>query len=228
MIPIIVLVLINITYFALEISGFGFFPKPLSPQEEKNALEAMKAGDMDARNKLIEHNLRLIAHIIKKYRSDSFEQEDLISIGTIGLIKAVQTFDVDKGVTLSTYAARCIENEILMYFRSIKKNGAEMYMDDPIDTDKDGNTIRLLDIIYSEEDTIEDVAQKIESEKLIGFVQNELSEREQKIIILRYGLNNRKPLTQREVASAINISRSYVSRIEKRALIKLRRLFETT
>ena len=228
MIPIIVLVLINITYFALEISGFGFFPKPLSPQEEKNALEAMKAGDMDARNKLIEHNLRLIAHIIKKYRSDSFEQEDLISIGTIGLIKAVQTFDVDKGVTLSTYAARCIENERLMYFRSIKKNGAEMYMDDPIDTDKDGNTIRLLDIIYSEEDTIEDVAQKIESEKLIGFVQNELSEREQKIIILRYGLNNRKPLTQREVASAINISRSYVSRIEKRALIKLRRLFETT
>lgn len=222
-----VLLLLNVAFFALEVTGTGFFPKPLSAKEEKEALERMKNGDNAARNRLIEHNLRLVAHIVKKYHSEAQEQDDLISIGTIGLIKAISTFNADKGINLSTYAARCIENEILMYFRGQKKNSAEVYIDDPIDTDKDGNAIRLLDIICSEDDTVEQISQLMENEKLKKYITDGLNERERRIIIMRYGLNNAQPLTQRDVADRMNISRSYVSRIEKRALIKLKQMFES-
>lgn len=222
----ILLLLINAAFFALEVSVTGFFPRPLSQKEEKEALEQMKNGDNAARDRLIEHNLRLVAHIVKKYHSEARDQDDLISIGTIGLIKAIGTFKPEKGINLSTYAARCIENEILMYFRSQKKTGAEVYIDDPIDTDKDGNSIRLLDVICSEEDTFENISRLIESEKLRRCIARELNARERSIIVMRYGLGNRRPRTQREVASLLNISRSYVSRIEKRALVKLRELLE--
>lgn len=223
----LLLLLVNAAFFALEVSVSGFFPKPLSQKEEKEALELMKNGDAEARDKLIEHNLRLVAHIVKKYHADAKDQDDLISIGTIGLIKAIGTFKTDKGINLSTYAARCIENEILMYFRSQKKTGAEVYIDDPIDTDKDGNTIRLLDVICSEEDTFENISRMMENEKLRRCVVEELNDRERRIIVMRYGLDNRRPKTQREVAKLLDISRSYVSRIEKRALIKLRTRFES-
>lgn len=223
----LLLLLVNAAFFALEVSVSGFFPKPLSQKEEKEALELMKNGDAEARDKLIEHNLRLVAHIVKKYHADAKDQDDLISIGTIGLIKAIGTFKTDKGINLSTYAARCIENEILMYFRSQKKTGAEVYIDDPIDTDKDGNTIRLLDVICSEEDTFENISRMMENEKLRRYVVEELNDRERRIIVMRYGLDNRRPKTQREVAKLLDISRSYVSRIEKRALIKLRARFES-
>lgn len=222
----ILLLLINATFFALEVGVAGFFPKPLSQKEEKEALERMKNGDTSARDTLIEHNLRLVAHIVKKYHSDAKDQDDLISIGTIGLIKAIGTFKTDKGINLSTYAARCIENEILMHFRALKKTGAEVYIDDPIDTDKDGNAIRLLDVICSEEDTFENISRMMENEKLRRCVQG-LNGRERRIIVMRYGLDNRRPRTQREVAAQLNISRSYVSRIEKRALTKLRALLES-
>ncbi|MBQ6552660.1 MAG: RNA polymerase sporulation sigma factor SigK [Clostridia bacterium] len=222
----ILLLLINAAFFALEVGVAGFFPKPLSQKEEKEALERMKNGDTSARDTLIEHNLRLVAHIVKKYHSDAKDQDDLISIGTIGLIKAIGTFKTDKGINLSTYAARCIENEILMYFRALKKTGAEVYIDDPIDTDKDGNAIRLLDVICSEEDTFENISRMMENEKLRRCVQG-LNGRERRIIVMRYGLDNRRPRTQREVAAQLNISRSYVSRIEKRALTKLRALLES-
>ncbi|MBP5207563.1 MAG: RNA polymerase sporulation sigma factor SigK [Clostridia bacterium] len=223
----ILFLLINAAFFALEVGVAGFFPKPLSQNEEKEALEQMKNGDASARDKLIEHNLRLVAHIVKKYHSDAKDQDDLISIGTIGLIKAIGTFKTDKGINLSTYAARCIENEILMYFRGQKKTSAEVYIDDPIDTDKDGNTIRLLDVICSEEDTFENISRMMENEKLRRCVSQELSARERRIIVMRYGLDNRHPRTQREVAKLLGISRSYVSRIEKRALLKLRALLES-
>ena len=223
----ILLLLVNAAFFALEVGVSGFFPKPLSPKEEKETLERMKNGDAAARDKLIEHNLRLVAHIVKKYHSDAKEQDDLISIGTIGLIKAVGTFKTDKGINLSTYAARCIENEILMYFRGQKKNGAEVYIDDPIDTDKDGNAIRLIDVICSEEDTFENISRMMENEKLRRCVTEGLSGRERRIIVMRYGLGNRRQMTQREVAARLNISRSYVSRIEKRALLRLRDMLES-
>jgi len=226
MINAIIFLLLNIAFFSLEISGITFFPKPLSQKEEKIELEKLKKGDVEAANKLIEHNLRLVAHIIKKYHSDSRDQDDLISVGTIGLIKAIRTFDSDKGVTLSTYAARCIENEILMYFRGQKRNNFEVFIDDPIDTDKEGNSIRLLDIICSEEDTMETISKLIENEKLRKYILNALTKRERTIIVMRYGLDNKKPKTQREVASIMKISRSYVSRIEKRALIKLKECFQ--
>ena len=220
------LLLLNVAFFALELNVAGFFPKPLSQKEEKEALERMKNGDAAARDKLIEHNLRLVAHIVKKYHSDAQDQDDLISIGTIGLIKAIGTFKQEKGINLSTYAARCIENEILMHFRGQKKTGAEVYIDDPIDTDKDGNSIRLLDVICSEEDTFENISRMMESEKLRRCVADGLDARERRIIVMRYGLDNRRPRTQREVAALMKISRSYVSRIEKRALMKLRALMD--
>ena len=222
----ILLLVINAAFFALEVGVTGLFPKPLSQKQEKDALERMKNGDASARDELIEHNLRLVAHIVKKYHSEAKDQDDLISIGTVGLIKAIGTFKTDKGINLSTYAARCIENEILMFFRGQKKN-VEVYIDDPIDTDKDGNTIRLLDVICSEEDTFENISRMMENEKLRKCVSERLNGRERRIVVMRYGLGNRRPLTQREVAGLLNISRSYVSRIEKRALQKLRLLLES-
>ena len=203
-------------YFALHVKGAGSFPPPLSAEREAELLEKSRNGDDDARNELIEHNLRLVAHIVKKYYNTGADQDDMISIGTIGLIKAVSTFNADKGIHLATYASRCIENEILMFFRNQKKTAQDVFISDPIDTDKDGNTLTL---IADEIDT------KIKVEKLRVILPVCLTERERLIIEMRYGLCGREELTQREIAKKLNISRSYVSRIEKSALEKLRKQF---
>ena len=182
-------------------------------------------GDEGARARLIEHNLRLVAHIIKKYYSNTDEVDDLISIGTIGLIKAVDTFDHTKNVRLVTYASRCVENEILMHFRARRRTAQDVSFSEPIDTDRDGNELTLLDVVAGEDTLSEDTELKINGEKVHRYLYEELEEREREIIVLRYGLVA-DPLTQREVAARLNISRSYVSRIEKRALEKLRARFE--
>lgn len=218
--------LCNLIYFALHVTSTGSFPKPLSAKQERECLIKIKEGDIDAKNMLIEHNLRLVAHIIKKYYSNLKDQEDLISIGTIGLIKAVSTFDYEKGTRFATYASRCIENEILMYFRGKKKTAQDIYISDPIDTDKDGNSLTLMDIMAEEDNIIDNIDLRIKSEQLYKYIETNLDDRERNIIILRYGLNGRIPLTQREVASKLKISRSYVSRLEKKALECLRTEFE--
>lgn len=215
----------NFLYFVLHISGGNSFPKPLGAKEEAKALQQMKQGDKAARTKLIEHNLRLVSHIVKKYYSKTNDTDDLISIGTIGLIKAIDSFNVDKNTRLATYASRCIENEVLMHFRNIRKTSQDLYMSDPIDTDKDGNPLTLIDIVSDGTDMAEDLELKLKSELLISLISQLDDQREKEIIILRYGLNNQKPLTQREVAQRLNISRSYVSRIEKKVLLKLRKQF---
>lgn len=188
----------------------------------------MKAGDNSARNKLVEHNLRLVAHIIKKYYGAQGDQDDLVSIGTIGLIKAINTYDPDKKIRLSSYASRCIENEILMYFRSAKKRAQDISLNEAIDTDKDGNPLTLLDILAVDDSILDELDMKLNSRKLGQFITEELGEREKRIIILRYGLNGKKPMTQKDVAALLGISRSYVSRIETRALKVLRKRFETS
>lgn len=188
----------------------------------------MKAGDNSARNKLVEHNLRLVAHIIKKYYGAQGDQDDLVSIGTIGLIKAINTYDPDKKIRLSSYASRCIENEILMYFRSAKKRAQDISLNEAIDTDKDGNPLTLLDILAVDDSILDELDMKLNSRKLGQFITEELGEREKRIIILRYGLNGKKPMTQKDVAALLGISRSYVSRIETRALRVLRKRFETS
>lgn len=201
------------------------FPKPLSSADEKRYVDLYLSGDESARSKLIEHNLRLVAHIIKKYYTQSGEQDDLISIGTIGLIKGVSTYRPDKGVRLATYASRCIENEILMYFRSLKKSSGDLSLSDAIDTDKDGNSLSLIDTISSDEDLLENISTKETYTQLMRYVREILTPREQHIISLRYGLGGTKPKTQRETAEICGISRSYVSRIEKKALTKLKQAF---
>ena len=216
----------HLLYFALHLEGNGSFPKPLSAKEEKLCFDQMAAGDLKARDKLIEHNLRLVAHIIKKYYSATNDQEDLISIGTVGLIKAVGTFDYSKGTRFATYASRCIENEILMHFRNLKKTSGEVYINDPIDMDKEGNTLTMMDIVADDENIIDSIDLKLRSEQLHKHIEGALDEREQTIIKLRYGLSGRRPMTQREVASKLHISRSYVSRIEKKALLILRKKME--
>lgn len=215
----------NIIFLVLHVSNSGSFPRPLTSSEEKHYLEAFKNGDNDAKNVLIEHNLRLVAHIIKKYYSNARDQEDLISIGTIGLIKAVTTFDIEKGTRLATYAARCIENEILMWFRNQKKTAQDISISEPIDTDKDGNQLTLIDVVSVDDTVIDDVDLKIKSEYLHKYVKTVLTGRERIIIEMRYGINGYLPKTQREVAEKLNISRSYVSRIEKKALCELREMF---
>ncbi len=212
--------------FALHIVSPNSFPKPLSAKEETACFERMAQGDCDARNCLIEHNLRLVAHIIKKYYSSVREQDDLISIGTIGLIKAVSTYNYQKGTRFATYAAKCIENEILMHFRGQKKNAMNLYISDPIDTDKDGNALTLGDVVADESNIVEDVDLKLKSERLYRSLDRGLDPREKEILILRYGLYGRTPMTQREVAGKLDISRSYVSRIEKKATLKLRQEFD--
>jgi len=213
----------GIYYLALHVTGAGSFPSPLSAAQEYELLKKTQDGDMSARNSLVEHNLRLVAHIVKKYYASGCDQEDLISIGTIGLIKAVSTFKPDKSIRLSTYAARCIENEILMHFRNLKKTAQDVYISDPIDTDKDGNALTLIDVIADEGDISEQLDTKIKLERLREILDSTLDRREKKIIELRYGLGGCKELTQREIAVMLKISRSYVSRIEKAALEKLRR-----
>lgn len=197
------------------------FPQPLSADEEAKLLKRMAAGDADARNILVEHNLRLVAHIVKKFDNTGEDTDDLISIGTIGLIKAINTFDPEKKTRLATYAARCIENEILMHLRSSKKTRGEVLLYDPIGSDKEGNEITLLDILGTEADLVVDrVEQRIESERLRDTL-GRLSRREKKILELRYGLLDGVRQTQREISKSLGISRSYVSRIEKRAISKL-------
>lgn len=212
-------------YLILHIENAGSFPKPLSAKEEKKALEQMASGDTEAKNRLIEHNLRLVAHIIKKYYSNYSDQEDLISIGTIRLIKGINSFDYTKGTRLATYASRCIENEILMHFRSQKKSAQDISMSEPIDTDSEGNPLTLSDIVYTDDTIADDLDKKIKIEKLREYINEMEDSRDREIILKRYGLFMSKPMTQREIAEEMGISRSYVSRIEKRALKKLREKF---
>lgn len=225
MLSLLLQILGNLYYFALHVTGAGAFPAPLSSKREAELLKRSRAGDLDARNKLIEHNLRLVAHIVKKYYTTSSNQDDLISIGTIGLIKAVSTFKSDKNIRLATYASRCIENEILMFFRNQKKSAQDIYISDPIDTDKEGNTLTLIDVIANNSDIVEELDIQMKIEKLRSIIKDVLDKRELEIIELRYGINNKPELTQREIAKKLNISRSYVSRIEKSALEKLRKHF---
>lgn len=223
---LVLMALSNLIYFALQITpGGGSFPPALSPDEEKRLVTEMRNGDTSAKDKLIEHNLRLVAHIIKKYYNSTVPQEDLISIGTIGLIKAVSGFDYTKGNRLAAYASRCIENEILMYFRSNKKAGLDVYISDPIDSDGEGNSLSLMDVICTE-DSIEDNLERSElAEKLYKYMDELLTERERKILYMRYGLRGTRSYTQREVAKKLKISRSYVSRIEKKAIGVLSKKF---
>ncbi|MEG1448077.1 MAG: RNA polymerase sporulation sigma factor SigK [Oscillospiraceae bacterium] len=214
--------LCNLLYFALHISGTSAFPKPLSSQEEQECFLKMKQGDEKSRDKLIEHNLRLVAHIIKKYYSNYKEQEDLISIGTIGLIKAVNSYDYEKKTKFATYASKCIENEILMYFRSKKKSNQDLFISDPIDCDGDGNSLTLMDVMSEEDSIADDIDLRMKSDTLYKILETKLTKRERNIIIMRYGLYNTIPKTQREVAKFFDISRSYVSRIEKKAIEILR------
>jgi len=219
--------LLNSLFTTLRLSGgTGSFPRPLKAEEERMYLERYAAGDLEARNILIEHNLRLVAHIIKKYYTQSGNQDDLISIGTIGLIKGISTFKPDKNVRLATYASRCIENEVLMHFRREKKTQGEVSLSDALDSDADGNSLSLMDVISVDDDMLDDLDARDACAKVRRCVARCLTEREQRIITLRYGLNGKPPLTQREIAAQSGISRSYVSRIEKKALEKLKACFE--
>ena len=216
------LLLANSLFLTLRLTGNpGSFPKPLSAKEEQMYLERSLAGDLEARNILVEHNLRLVAHIIKKYYTQSAEQEDLISIGTIGLIKAVDTFRPERKIRLATYASRCVENEVLMYFRSRKKLQGEMSLSDTIDGDDAGSTLCLMDVVGSDDTMLSDMADREEQQRIRYLVDTCLTDREAEVIRRRYGLTGELPQTQRQVAAAFSISRSYVSRIEKRALSKL-------
>ena len=201
------------------------FPPPLATEEEEEAFRLARRGDEDARQKLILHNLRLVSHIVRKYYATARNQEDLVSIGTIGLCKAVDSFKIDNGARFATYAAKCIQNEILMHFRSQKKLNAEVSMNETIDVDRDGNPLTYTDVISSEEDLPEEVMRSVEADRALALVRTRLDPRERQIITLRFGLNGMPPMTQREIALKLGISRSYVSRIEKAALDKLKEGF---
>ena len=212
--------------YSLRLSSGGSFPKPLSAKEERDYLARAAEGDLEARNILIERNLRLVAHIMKKYYTQASDQEDLISIGTIGLIKGISTFQPEKGTRLATYAARCIENEILMHFRGHKKSATDVSLSDYIETGKDGTSLSLMDVVCSDEDVFEQLSEQELIGRMSRAVQTVLEPREREILRMRYGLSGATPLTQREVAEQCGISRSYVSRIEKKALRKLREELE--
>lgn len=223
---LIQLILQNLTFFALHLKNLTSFPKPLSAKQETELLHKMKhQGDTNARTELIEHNLRLVSHIIKKYYANYDEQEDLISIGTIGLIKAIDSFDADKGARLATYAARCIENEILMFYRARKKDSNNISVNEPIDTDSEGNPLTLIDIISVDDTICDNIDLKNKTLQLYEMIENMTDKRDREIIIRRYGLYNQKEMTQNEIAKAMGISRSYVSRIEKRVIEELREKF---
>ena len=206
----------------LQVSGTHSFPHPLSAEEEKSLFHAMRDGSADARNTLICRNLRLVSHIIRKYYPTAQNQDDLVSIGTVGLIKAVDTFDPDKGAHFATYASRCIQNEILMHFRAQKKLSSEVSMQETIDTDREGNPLTYMDIIAEEETIADDLDVRIQCDKVRRLVAEILDKREREIITMRYGLGGTAPMAQRQCAEKLGISRSYVSRIEKAALEKLR------
>ena len=211
--------------YSLQLST-GTFPKPLTPEEEQHYLKLSSQGDLEARNILIERNLRLVAHIMKKYYAQTADQEDLISIGTIGLIKGITTFDPDKGARLATYAARCVENEILMHFRSQKKASQDVSLSDYIETGTDGAALALMDVVSDEEDLLERVSNRENLRKLCAAVDQVLTSQERQVVVARYGLGGGDPMRQREVAKLTGISRSYVSRIEKKALKKLKTALE--
>lgn len=216
----------NFLFFALHLGNGSSFPKALSPTEEKKLLVDFKEkGDSNARNKLIEHNLRLVAHVIKKYYALSSDQDDLISMGTIGLIKAIDTFEHTKGTRLATYAARCIENEILMHFRSLKKSSSVVSLADPIDVDSEGNPLTLIDLIYSDNTIVENIDLNEKTKRLYELIEEMEDSREKEIIISRYGLYDNEELTQKEIAKKLGISRSYVSRIEKKVIEDIKRKF---
>ena len=211
--------------YSLQLST-GSFPKPLTEEEERHYLTLAQQGDLDARNVLIERNLRLVAHIMKKYYAQTADQEDLISIGTIGLIKGITTFDPSKGARLATYAARCVENEILMYFRSQRKSAQDVSLSDYIETGADGAPLALMDVVAEDCDLLEQICSREMAGQLRRAIEGCLTPQEKQVIILRYGLDGQSPKRQREVAQVTGISRSYVSRIEKRALGKLRAALE--
>lgn len=217
----------HLTCFFLHADHTAAFPQPFTQEEERECLQRLAAGDAAARQELIARNLRLVAHMTKKFYSPDREQDELISIGTLGLIKAVSSFNVGKGAKFATYASKCIENEILMYYRSRKKNASDIYFDEPLEYDKDGNALTLMDIISDEHNLEEQVEQAMQEKQLYDYLQTRLSQREWTVIVRRYGLYGRTPETQQEVAKALRISRSYVSRIEKRALSVLRNAYET-
>ncbi len=206
----------------LYIKTQSVYEKPMSSKEEAECIEKIRNGDKDARDKLIGRNLRLVAHIMKKYHINESDYDDIMSIGTIGLIKAVDSYNAKNGTRFSTYAARCIENEILMYFRSQKKNANLISINDVLDTDKEGNELTLIDIISTDDTVTDEVDKKIKIRKIEKTIKERLTERERNIIILRYGLNDKPPKSQQETADILKISRSYVSRIEKKAIEKLK------
>ncbi len=209
------------------IQSSNLFPEPLSSEEEKNCLERLASGDEEARNILIERNLRLVAHVSKKYQATNVDQDDLISIGTIGLIKGINSFDSSKNIKLATYVARCIENEILMFLRSSKKTKSEVYLNEPIGKDKDDNEVTLMEVLETEDKSIEDeIDLKMKVKKLYEKMKAVLKDREKTILELRFGLGGKKPKTQNEIASMLGISRSYVSRIETKAIGKLNKEFQ--
>ena len=222
---LVIQVLSRMVFMVLHVVNSGSFPKPLTAAQEREAFAAMRGGDRAARQQLIEHNLRLVAHIIKKYYAGAQNQEDLVSIGTIGLIKAVDTFDETKGPRLATYAARCSETEILMHFRAAKKAAQDVSLSEPIDTDSEGRPLTLMDVLAQEDTIVDDLDRKVNIEKLGRYIRESLDPREREIIALRYGLCGR-PLTQWQIAERLDISRSYVSRLETKALTKLRRRYE--
>ena len=213
----------KIMLFSSYVDHASSFPKTLTPEEERYYLERLKQGDMEAKSILVSHNLRLVAHIVKKYSNSSKDADDLISVGAIGLIKAINSYSLDKGAQLSTYAARCIENELLMLFRANKNHQGNISLEDTIGTEKDGNEIMLGDVICDlDTDVLEMVESNILTEKLINIIKNSLSEREYKILCMRYGIGGQIAYTQREVAKKLGISRSYISRLEKKALETVR------
>ena len=217
----------NLVYMILGIGTPQKFPPPLPSEKEREYFKIfLETRDEDARQKLILHNLRLVSHVVRKYYSSSPNGEDLVSVGTIGLCKAVDSFSPENGTRFATYAAKCIQNEILMYFRSQKKLSCEVSLNETIDVDRDGNPLTYIDVISCEDNLAEDVERKIRTKQALGFIKTVLAPRERQIIVMRYGLAGRRAMTQREVAEKLNISRSYVSRIEKCALDKLHSAFE--
>ena len=211
---------------ALHLEDRFTFPEPLTKEEEKMYIEKMQTGDKKAKDILIERNLRLVAHVVKKYYSANAETEELLSVGTLGLIKAINSYDNRKGVKLASYAARCIDNEILMFFRNKKKTAKDVSFEDPIEQDCDGNPLTLLDVIYAEDTILDEIDMKNKIIKLRRFLKEIDDPRDKSILIMRYGLDGNEPLTQSEIASVFGISRSYVSRIETKCIKKLRKKFE--
>ena len=224
MLHLLTIILSNITFLTGSYSN-NVFKNVLDKDEESNLIDKMLNKDINARNKLIEHNLRLVAHIVKKYENTTYDTDDLIGIGTIGLIKGIDSYTKEKDTRITTYVARCIENEILMHFRSNKKHLNNVSLDDSIGIDKDGNSINLIDVLEDTKSSLEDKVNLIQNIELLNKYINKLNKREKEIIIKRYGLNNTKEMTQKEIANELNISRSYVSRIEKRAITKILKYF---